>query len=203
MSRGAAALEGTLDEFSLRELLSFLGATAQSGTLQVMGERGGMLHLDGGRLRAGEPSEDPTLSDRLASGVAPDAELVTEQLVAMLASVLIPTTARFRFLPGPADERLAGFDFDLDDIMEKGRQRLEAWKVIADVIGSTGTTLHLASELPVDVGRVIIERADWQVLATVDGQRTVADIVTLLGRTAFDVCSTLYRLVVAGVVDLP
>lgn len=198
----AAALEGSLDEFSLRDLLTFLRSTGQSGTLHVVGDRGGIVHLDDGHLRAGQPAEDTTMADRIASGGQLDDDLVEEQLVAMLASVLIPGPAPFRFVSGPPDSRFTEFDFEIDEILEKGRQRLEAWKVIADVIGSTSTTLRLATELPIDVGRVIIERADWQVLATVDGTRTVADIVTLLGRTAFDVCSTLYRLVVAGVVEL-
>ncbi len=39
---------------------------------------------------------------------------------------------------------------------------------------------------------------DWRIVAHLDGKRSIADVTRSLGASAFDVCATLHRLVVAG-----
>ncbi|MEZ5234116.1 MAG: hypothetical protein R2749_15610 [Acidimicrobiales bacterium] len=126
-----------------------------------------------------------------------------DHLVTALAAALIPSEANARFRPGPADPELSRYRFRIDAMIDAAHERVEAWRVIADVIPSTETVLTLAGDLPNTLDQVLIERADWQVLSGVDGRRTVAELVTRSGRSAFDVCSALYRMIVLGVIAMP
>lgn len=203
-----AALEARLDEFPLDVLLGLVAGSRRSGVLEIDGPRPVLLYFADGDLCGGESLDDPTLRAAVA-GVSPGGRrdaariVVEDHLVTALAATLIPSAAQARFRPGPADPELSRYRFRIDTMIAAAHDRVEAWRVIADVIPSTETVLSLAPDLPDTLDQVLIERADWQVLSCVDGTRTVADVVTRSGRSAFDVCSALYRMIVLGVIALP
>jgi hypothetical protein len=204
-----AALEARLDEFPLDVLLGLVASSHRSGVLEIDGPRPVMLYFADGDLCGGESLEDTTL--RAAVGAASPAvrrdrarAVVEDHLVTALAATLIPSPeANARFRPGPADPELSRYRFRIPAMLVAAHERVEAWRVIADVIPSTETVLQLASDLPDTLDQVLIERADWQILSCVNGARDVADIVGRSGRSAFDVCSALYRMIVLGVIAIP
>ena len=56
----------------------------------------------------------------------------------------------------------------------------------------------IAADVPSDAPDLVLSPTDWSVVAHLDGRRSIADITRLLGASAFDVCATLHRLVIAG-----
>jgi hypothetical protein len=71
--------------------------------------------------------------------------------------------------------------------------------MIADAIPSTAMVMRLCYEAPQEV--VSIPADDWRVLAWVDGQRSIAELIRALGMSAFAVCAVLHRLLVSGIVE--
>lgn len=209
-SNDPAALEAQLDEFSLDILLGLITGSRRSGVLEVDGPRPSLLYFAEGDLCGGESLDDPTLRDALRAADASAGshpgdlrDMVEDHLITALAATLIPGGATVRFRPGPADAELSRFRFRVPAMLESARARVEAWRVIADVIPSTDLVLHLATDLPPTLDQVLIERTDWQILSGVDGRRTVADLVGRSGRSAFETCSSLYRMIVLGVLEIP
>lgn len=201
------ALDARLDEFPLDVLLGLVVASKRSGVLDIGGPSPVVLYLADGELCGGESLDDPTLRTVLrgASGAGRSnvRAVVEDHLITALAATLIPSEAQARFVPGPADPELSRYRFRLATVLQQARERVEAWRVIADVIPTTETVLRLAPDLPATLDQVLIERADWQILSCVNGTRDVAAIVSTSGRSAFDVCSSLYRMVVLGVIAIP
>lgn len=202
---GRTALTGPLSEFAIEDLFGLIAVSGRTGALRIGPPRPSVFFFVDGELCGGVAEQDTTLADALADGDGKEASvqrLVEDQLVTALATALIPADSEFCFLEGPAHPEYRRFRFATDAAMDAARERLAAWRVIADVIPSVAVVVRLARDLPPDVGEVRIERRDWQIVAAVDGRRSVADVIALARRSAFDVCSTLYRLAIAGVVEL-
>jgi len=204
---GPVALEAELEDFPLDVLMAFIGARGHSGVLRVEGPRPAQLYFADGDLCGGETVDTPINRVALASGESPkygdNRSLVEDHLLTALAAVLVSTDSLARFHLGAPEPVLGRFRFTLDGTLEAARERMEAWRAIADVLPSTQIVLQLSHDLPAGLDRVVIDRADWHIVSYVDGQRTVAEIITTSDRTAFDVCSALYRTIVQGVVDIP
>lgn len=204
--RPGVALQASLEDFPLDVLVGLVAASKRSGVLDIDGSTPVVLHFADGDLCGGESVEDPTLRTLIqaaGSGRGNVRAIVEDHLVTALAATLIAGKGEARFVPGRADPDLSRHRFRLATIMQLAGERVEAWRVIADVIPSTDTVLQLAPDLPVTLDQVLIERADWQILSCLNGTRDVAAIVSMSGRSAFDVCSSLYRMVVLGVISVP
>lgn len=79
-----------------------------------------------------------------------------------------------------------------DEIVAEARSRFDVWERACRVIPSPETVLAI----PVCVGEEPrLSRAEWALLALVDGRRTVAEVVALAGRGDFAVVSALAGLV--------
>jgi hypothetical protein len=205
--RGTTALTGPMSEFGIEDLFGLIAVSRRTGALRIGPPRPSVFFFVDGELCGGVAEQDTTLRDAFhdQSSYPDDASvqrLVEDQLVTALATALIPTDSEFCFLEGPAQADYRRFRFARDAAMDAARERLAAWRVIADVIPSVLVVVHLARDLPPDVDDVKIERRDWQIVSIVDGRRTVADVIAIARRSAFDVCSTLYRLAIAGIVEL-
>jgi len=96
--------------------------------------------------------------------------------------------------PNPDDLAAA---MSVDDIVTEGRRRLELWTTLAQTIPSSDTVLAVALPAPADL---TVSPDEWALLAIVDGQRSVADLVAVSGRGEFAVVETLATLVDRGLV---
>jgi hypothetical protein len=94
--------------------------------------------------------------------------------------------------PNPDD---VGVSRQVDDVVTEARNRLEAWSEVSTTVSSPQTVLSQAANPPVELQ---LSRDDWTLLALVDGRRTVADIVRLLGRGEYAVVSCLADLMTRG-----
>jgi hypothetical protein len=224
------ALEGTLEDLPLPDLLSLLAAGSKSGLVQVLGRDGGTLVMTAGKVAYAESSAGPTLEqvligsgcasgdswqtavDRsragtsvvdslLADGVdsAQLRQVLYEQTVGAVFELMLPSNATFEFYADETHEIGDGFQFEIDLLVADAERRVEAWKVIAEAIPSTSVVMQLVHRLP--AGEVTLTADDWHVLARVDGRASVADIIRILGMSAFAVCAVLHRLLGMGVVE--
>jgi hypothetical protein len=118
--------------------------------------------------------------------------MVSEQAVDAVFDFLRWADGDFSFSidePGPDD---IGVTLGVEDLVNEARGRLESWEHACRVIPSPDTVLVL----PVSVNEdPQLSRAEWSLLALVDGRRTVADLVMLAGRGDFAVVSALATMV--------
>src|SRR5436190_3134353 len=106
-------------------------------------------------------------------------DLVTEHVVDTVFDLLRWPDGDFAFSldePNPDD---VGISRPVDDVVADARGRLEAWGSVAATVPSPQTVLSLA---PTPEGDPQLSRDEWALLALVDGQRTVGEIVALCGR---------------------
>lgn len=124
-----------------------------------------------------------------------------EHTISTLFELLVPNSNRFRFGRGEVHQLGARFLFPVDEVLNAASARLRDFTVIARAFPSTDVVVRVVPRLPPDTPQVTVSAIEWQVLAAVDGQRTVADIIEQVGHSAFTVFSTLHRLLRAGAIE--
>lgn len=229
--RPGTTLNGTFATLPLVELLEFLRLQHATGVLVVSAEVDAKLMIVDGSLVLGLSSAGPSLQQViLGSGLTDSAgwrradelartssnladalvqvgvdvdqlrAVLREQCVGVLFELLlVPETAVFEFAAGETHVIGARFGFEHADLLVEAERRVDGWRRIARSVPSTGSVLRPVRHL--DGPEVTVGAADWAVLALLDGRRTVADLITDLGLSAFVVCAQLHRLREAGLVE--
>lgn len=85
-------------------------------------------------------------------------------------------------------------------LMEAAR-RTDEWSRIEKQITHLGLVPRLAPIVDTSVPLDLLP-AEWEVLSVIDGERSVRELATLLGRPEFEVARTLFGLTTAGIVQL-
>ena len=125
-------------------------------------------------------------------------DMASEHIVDAVFDLLRWPDGDFAFVidePNPDD---VGVSRQVEDVVTEARRRLEAWTDVAATVPSPQTVLSMSPTPPDDPH---LTRDDWMLLALVDGRRTVAEIVRLLGRGDFAVVSGLADLVSRGLLQ--
>ncbi len=225
------ALQGNLKDFPLAALMRSLESKSRTGALSLAGGgeiwfSDGKVYLattnegsplsavlfgaDVGALSDIEalfalPDTEPTVLDQVLTA-RPECEplirrLLHEYNLNSLFELLVPTEAAFTFEAGRSHrlgDRLAG---DTGTLLAQAEHRVEIWRRIASRIPSTSAAFRLAASLPDSNFERLVTADEWVYLAKLNGRTTVADIITLTGESAFRVCSTLYRLLLEGLIE--
>ncbi len=127
--------------------------------------------------------------------------LLHEYNLNSLFELLVPSKVDFSFENDRSHRlgnRLAG---DTGTLLAQAEYRVEIWRRIASRIPSTTASFRLATSMPGYNHERLVTADEWQYLARLDGRNTVADVITHTGQSAFRVCSTLYRLLLEGIIE--
>lgn len=229
-ARSRPALEGSLTELPLDQLLDLLSVTGQSGVIDLGDPVGATLWVREGHLAFGSAPGGPGARDVVvAAGLVTDAQfegavtatsphqslaetlvdlfdvdrdavdaIAREQVITTVFEVLVVGCDRFEFYSGVPDPLGVQVSLPHGDILKEAERRRAQWQKIAELIPSTGIVVGLSRDLPGNRAGITITADEWQVLALLDGYRTVADVIAELGLSAFEVCGVLYELLRAG-----
>ncbi len=85
-----------------------------------------------------------------------------------------------------------GISVTVDDVVAQAKSRLESWEQACQMVPSLDAILVVPLAIDDDAN---LSRAEWALLALVDGRRSVAELVELAGRGDFAVVSALAALV--------
>ena len=178
------ALQGTLDTFSLPDVLRLLATTSKTGRLRIEGDRGqGSVWLsDGGVVDAD--------ADRTLDGTPVD-EVVFE--------LLRFDSGNFAF-DGDDTAADASRPEDVEALLRRANDLLGEWTELEAVVPSLEHEVTLAGDLSAD--EVTISADSWQSLVAVSSGRTVGELATALGLTELGVSHAVRDLVELGVVDV-
>ncbi|MGK2930419.1 MAG: DUF4388 domain-containing protein [Acidimicrobiales bacterium] len=178
------ALQGTLETFSVPEVLRLLSGTAKTGLLALQGDRGaGKVWFTEGRIVAAH--SDHEQGDRVD---------------AVLFDLLRYESGSFVFDPGTLPDGDTTGDVDVEDVLVEAERMLVAWREIEAVVPSLDVQVQLVDELSGD--SVTVTADQWRSLALVGSGISARRLGAHLGVGEFDACSAVRDLVDAGLVDV-
>jgi Domain of unknown function (DUF4388) len=180
----ALALQGTLDTFSLPDVLKLLATTSKTGRLRIDGDRGqGSVWMRDGRVVDAD-------ADRAVDG-APTDEVVFE--------LLRFGSGSFAF---DADNHTPNAEHpdEVDDLLRRANALLSEWTELEAVVPSLDHRVRLTSELSSD--EVTIDADRWRSLVAVAGGRSVGEVASSLGLSELNVSRAVRDLVELGVADV-
>jgi hypothetical protein len=122
-------------------------------------------------------------------------DMVSEHIVDTVFDLLRWSDGEFAFAVDESNPDDVGVSRQVDEVVAEARRRLESWGTVAATIPSPQTVLSLATTPPDDPQ---LSRDEWALLALIDGQRTVGEVVALCGRGDYNVVSALADLVNRG-----
>jgi hypothetical protein len=223
-------LKGALKDTGLKNLLNRIGSDRLTGVLKLEsnGEvwfNDGSIYLaksaGSGSLRSvlfnldslsQESIEDIFASDEAAGSVIEQAiqlepkgarylkRLLHEYNLNALFELLILTESNFEFETNRLHKLGTNYASDSASLVSQADQRIEVWKQIARAIPSTDAIFVLNHQLGRAKSERIISADEWQYLSRLNGSKSVAQIITETQESAFRVCSTLYKLLLEGLV---
>ena len=156
------ALQGTLDDFGLVDVLGLIGSAGRDGRLRVTGPgAAGELGLAGGHVVSSDGGDGGSSGDH--AGV--------------LAELLGLAVGEFTFEAGPVDPGPGG-PVPVGRVLAEARGLVEEWEAIVAVLGPLDARVGLAPRLP--AGEGTLDADDWTVVAAVGAGTTVGDAVRAL-----------------------
>lgn len=183
------ALEGSLDEFSLAEIIGLVERARRTGALEVHGTHGdGTLYLRDGLLCAGE-------ADDVTGPVAGPGPL-RARLVDVCFALLRAGGGTFRFVSGREPPWPADRPLDTDPVLAVAQRLADAWERIAMLVPSVDDRPALNDDLQREP--LTLDRLAFRVLRAIDGSRTVRQIARELELAAVEAGAVTADLVAAG-----
>ena len=139
----------------------------------------------------------------LASGQVEDrvlAVFLREQIVDAVFELMRLTEGSFNFdANAPALSR--GVGLSVVDVVGEATRRLDEWQAIHQRIAAPTAVLAMVPTAATGREGVTLTAEQWELLALIDGRRTVTDVVELTGRGEFATCRVLGDLVSAGLIQ--
>lgn len=224
------ALQGSVDELPLPDLLRLLEGTKQSGTLEFAGANPGLIVLKDGEVTLAVSAMGPTLQqvfigsglttsdvwDEVAAKAENGAKLTDSLIEAGVnedraRAVLYDHTVGAVFeLMLPSHDTFAFLSGEEHPIGSRFTFTVD--EVLADAGQRVDAWKTIAEAIPSISIRMRLAHSlprkqltltadEWHVLSRVDGHATIADIIRELGMSAFAVCAVLHRLLQSGAVE--
>ena len=173
-------------------------------TRQELGRRllsSGLVDDEAFASAAEQLADDPgaglaRLMAEKADLAAEDAKrIAADQIADAVFDLLRWPEGAFAFVVDEADTDDLGVELPLEQVVEEGKRRLDAWPAIAEQVPAADAVLRLNPAPPAEPTTT---PAEWSLLALVDGRRTVGELVALAGRGEFAVVQALAALVGRG-----
>lgn len=187
------SLIGTVDTLPLTDLFEVLAAAGKTGALHVRSQLGlGIVYFTGGEVCAGESG--------LRSGPVEDRAALVSRLFDVCFELFRCDEASFEFELDLRPNWPAAETVGVPEILAETSRRLAEWAEIRLTVPSLEARPRLISEGPED--GVILDAAQWRVVAAIDGRRRISALIRVLDSSDFEVCGRLASLVEAGLVAL-
>ena len=187
-------LSGTLDTFSLAEVLGLVERARQTGAIRVEGPDGhGTLYVTAGRFSAGEAAD--------YSGPVDNRHALDVRLIDVCFHLMRFEGGSFEFVANELAPWTAERATDIAPIVETVEHIVRAWPAVEAVLPSFDVRPELAQELPED--SLTLSRTGFKVFTLIDGERTVRQIAREIESSVVEVGPVLRDLIEHGAVRIP
>jgi hypothetical protein len=107
----------------------------------------------------------------------------------------------FRFEEHPAPPTsTVGVRVSTESLLMEAARRIDEWSTLEKKIPHMGVIPALVGDT--DGATIDLHPSEWEVLAEIDGVRTLKEVASGLGRAEFDIAKIVYGLVSTGVVEI-
>ena len=186
-------LQGTLDTFSLAEILGLIERARHTGALVVSSpDAHGTLYVAAGRFCAGEAAD--------YSGPVEDRHALDVRLIDVCFHLMRLEGGSFEFTANSAPPWTAERATDIGPIVETVEHIVRAWPAVEAVLPSFDVRPELAAELPED--SLTLSRSGFKIFTLIDGERTVRQIAREAGHSVVEVGPVLKDLIEHGAVTI-
>lgn len=177
-------LQGSLEDFTLDEVLGLLSSTTKSGRLRLSGNRGtGSLWLHDGQLTAAEASKIPGKTG------------IEDVMFEMLR--FEDGTFSFMADETPTD---ANAPEQVDFIVELAQDRLTEWRTIEGIVPSLRHMVGLAEDLPSK--DLLISNDEWKTVLAVGEDSAVEPVCDRLGLDEVDGSRRIMQMIERGLLTI-
>lgn len=175
----AKTLAGTIDQMSLLEILKLLNSGKMSGCLKVTNSNGkGELYVKDGQII------------HCVTGASIGESALNNMLGWIEGQFSFETDVE-------APEQ--SINTSTEQLLLDSARKIEDWQSIKKVISSMDIVFGLSASS--STGAVNLQPDEWQVLAQVNGNRTVSQIVELTGKDEFSIAKILFQLHSVGLLE--
>lgn len=184
-------LKGTLDDFTLADVLRLVAGARRTGGLAVARDAGaGSLYFRDGAVSRG------------VARYARRAEASTPTRAAEDLAFDLTRWGGGEFTWTPGAEAPAGPDatVDVEELLKEVSRRLAELAEIRTLVPSEEAVLTMAPQPPEGAVQINITPAEWRVLVLVDGHRTVTEVAEAAHVDDLEAMKLLYGLAAAGLV---
>lgn len=182
-------LSGTLDTFSVAEILGLLERARQTGALVVRGPEGqGALYLSSGRFCAGEAAD--------WSGPVESRAGLDVRIVDVCFHLFGLSAGSFEFVENRVPSWEAERATDVGPIVERVLALRREWPTIVALVPDLDVALHLGEDLADD--SLTLSRDAFRLLTLADGCRTLRQIAREIERSPVEVAAVAAELINDG-----
>jgi hypothetical protein len=125
--------------------------------------------------------------------------LVSEQITDAVFDLMRWVDGAFTFVLDEPNRDGVGVSCRVEDVVSEARRRLDQWATIDAGVADPDAVLSISTD---PGGEPVLSAEEWGLVALVDGQRSVSEIVDLCGRGEFAVIVSLADLVTRKLLEV-
>lgn len=175
------ALQGSLHDLALPDVIQLVSVAGKTGVFTLSGEGvEGKIYLRDGQVI--------------------DAQVGALRGEGALYQMAMWRSGGFIFTPGIEPDQPTISRSNTSLMMEAAR-RHDEWRVLQRKIPSLDAVPYFLPRDPRH-DQITLSPVEWQVVTSIDGQRSVTQLESVTGLPAFDVCKVLFGLITSGLIAL-
>lgn len=184
-------LTGTLDDFTLPDVLRLIATARRTGGLTVTRDGGaGNLYFRDGTVSRGVARYERRTEPATPGSAVED----------LTFDLMRWDRGEFTWSSDASSPSGPEAAIDVEDLLREVSRRLEELAQIHSLVPSEEAVLTMAPQPPEGAVQINITPAEWRVLVLVDGHRTVSEIAGAAHLDDLDAMKLLYGLAAAGLV---
>lgn len=176
------ALEGTLQDFMITDVIQIVHMGKKNGALVVT-------------------TEDANGTIYFQDGIAVHATSSTLVGDKAICRILVWHTGRFMFDPELKTD-LKTVESSIQQLVLEVARQTDEWGEIKKLVPHIDLVVAMVPEPSPELENIKLEAHEWKVLALVEGTRTIRQICEECAMTEFEVCKVVYGLTALGLLKV-
>jgi hypothetical protein len=221
-------IEGPIKELGLFELFQLVSLAEKKGVLTISGEeilksyvlyfnRGNLASIDFPErlkkeiLKRGfltkeeviEVSDNKFVDHLIEKNIIPLSTFKTiykQTAMDVLYSLFLIKNGHFSFRETDFEiPEYLTLDIKIENIILEAARRIDEISKMEEVLPNTGIVLEVSTSL-IEKEQINLSPIDWKLISLIDGNLTIADLISKVGGDKFDVMKSLYGMTMTGII---
>ncbi len=177
------ALQGTLDDFELTDILQIIQMGNKDGVLKIEHPSGEKAYL------------------YVEKSIVVHAECGGETGDLAIARIFEWNKGKFEFIVGEKSDKKT-INLPIPTLIMEAARKIDEWNRIKKVIPSLDTIFELEPNPNTDIEVINLNADEWRVLSQIDGKKNIKEIANLLKIGEIETAKILFGLIGSGLVRI-